>query len=561
MRHRTPQAVPLALIALVIIGAALRIYAYAGNPSLWLDEAALANNIIGRSFAGLLAPLTRQQVAPLGFLWLERGAVELFGTSEYALRLVPLLASLAALPLFAWIARRLLTPITSIFALALFAVAIPLIYFAAETKQYSLDVMIVLALFALVLRRRAPDESGARSRATSHGQGVALTLMGAIAPWLSQPSFFVLGGVALYLMLPLIHASQAERRRGASALAPTFTVWALSGAAATVQALAEVSAADRADLDRFWEHAFLPLSSGMMASVRWLGGTTHDVFVWLFPPLVSVAAIVLFVLGIVAIARRRDGTATLLLAPIILALLASALHAYPVSYRLLLFTTPSLFLATGAGAQWLLEMARSLGGAHANARATPESRDSRAGRLGLGAAASLAVLALLALMVARSAMAMIEIPFYREELRPVVRYLAQHHEKGDAVYVYYGATPAFEYYAARYDIPRSEYRLGRCERGDWRRYLDEIDALRGRRRVWFVLSHPFAKGGIREEALFMDYFSALGSRLDSVSTIGAELRLYDLGDADARDARSTLVPPISRDSSAAAIGCVGVVAN
>jgi hypothetical protein len=158
-------------------------------------------------------------------------------------------------------------------------------------------------------------------------------------------------------------------------------------------------------------------------------------------------------------------------------------------------------------------------------------------------------------------MAMIEIPFYREELRPVVRYLADHHEQGDAVYVYYGASPAFEYYAARFGIPRSEYRLGRCERGDWRRYLDEIDALRGQRRVWFVISHPFAKGGIREQALFMDYFAALGRQLDSVSKIGAELRLYDLGDAGARDARSTFVPPRSRDSSAAAIGCVGVVAN
>ena len=40
MRHRTALAVWVALITLVCIGAALRIYAFAGNPSLWLDEAA-----------------------------------------------------------------------------------------------------------------------------------------------------------------------------------------------------------------------------------------------------------------------------------------------------------------------------------------------------------------------------------------------------------------------------------------------------------------------------------------------------------------------------------------
>jgi hypothetical protein len=559
MKHRTAQAVSVALIALVVFGAALRIYSYAGNPSLWLDEAALAQNIIGRSFAGLLAPLDRQQVAPLGFLWLEKAAVSLFGTGEYALRLVPLLASLAALPLFAIVARRLLAPIAALFALALFATATPLLYFAAEMKQYSLDVAVVLALFALAFSPAGVTDRSPRGRAISSERLSALAIAGIVAPWLSQPSVFVLGGVALYLALPYIQGSTVERRGAARTLAPLFLLWALSGGASILRSLAEVTPADRADLDRFWERGFLPISHGPMAAVHWLGTTTHDVFTWLFPPVVAMAVIALFVLGTVALARRRDGSATLFLAPLALMLIASALRLYPVSFRLLLFTTPSLLVATGAGAGWLLSIARSPGASHPGADAAPHRFTWRTSPL--PSAATFAVCAVLALLAARTAMTMVEIPFYREELRPIVNYLTAHRASDDAIYVYYASAPAFSYYAARAGIPRSAYRIGSCSRDDWRHYVREVNELRGQPRVWFVLSHPFSKSGIREDSLFFQYFAAVGTQIDSASAVGAKLALYDLSSKVSRAVPASFVPPPSHDSSAADVGCVGAVTN
>jgi hypothetical protein len=561
MRHRTARAVTLALIVLVLFGAALRVYSYVSSPSLWLDEAALAQNVIGRSFAGLMAPLDRQQVAPLGFLWLEKAAVSLFGTSEYALRLVPLLASVVALPLFAIVARRLLAPIAAIFALALFAAATPLLYFAAEMKQYSLDVAVTLALFVLATSPRRESGEAKPADAGSHGRRLAaITIAGILAPWLSQPAVFALGGVALHLAIPFFRARSAgERRDAARPFLPVFALWALSGGASIVRSFAEVDTATRAALERFWERGFVPVSSGIMPSVRWLGATTHDVFAWLFPPLVAAIAIALFVLGIAALIRRSDGSASLLLAPLGFMLLASTLHLYPLSYRLLLFTTPSLLLTVGAGSEWLLKIARSLGTRRAHY--TKEPRGTRELANPRATAAALAVCAALALLAARSAMTMVEIPFYREELRPVVKYLAQHRQDHDAIYVYYASAPAFEYYAARYGIPRSTYRLGSCARDDWRRYLGEVDELRGRPRVWFVMSHPFNKGGVREDSLFLQYFATLGEAIDSTSAVGAELRLYDLSDASARTATASYVPTASRDSSSASMGCTGAVAR
>jgi hypothetical protein len=564
MVYRTARTASIALGALVVLGAALRIYSWIGNPSLWIDEAALARNIIDRGFHGLLAPLDAQQVAAPGFLWLEKLAITLFGTGERALRLVPLLASLASLPLFALIARRLLRPIAATFALSLFATATPLLFYASETKQYSLDVAIALALFLLAIRARGGG-SDVGARGDRHGplgsRLTGLAVLGTIAPWFSQPSVFALGGVGLYLAIPFFRArGAAERRATLRRLLPLFALWAIGGGASIARSIMQMDPTTRAALDNYWSHGFMPLGSGIVASATWLGGTTHDVFAWLFPPIAATITVALFVLGIAALIRRADGSASLLLAPLAFMLLASVLRLYPVSYRLLLFTAPSLLIAVGAGAEALLALARAPFEWKAGVRGHGARADG-GGAFAPAALVTIVICAGLALVAIRSAMAMVEIPFYREELRPLVSYLAEHRRADDTIYVYYGASPAFQYYAARDGIPASAYRLGSCERDDWRAYLSEMNELRERPRVWFVMSHGFRKAGIQEDSLFFRYFATLGSTTDSVSAVGAELRLYDLAAPAALPGSANFVPPLSGDSSLARIGCSGAVSE
>src|SRR4051812_18126770 len=131
---------------LIALGIVLRLARYLANRSLWLDEVLLARNILDRSFAGLLEPLGLNQGAPIGFLMLQKLAVMLLGPSEFALRLAPLLAGVASVPLFWWLARRMLDLPIAIFALALFSVCEPLIYYSSEAKQYGLDVTLALAI-------------------------------------------------------------------------------------------------------------------------------------------------------------------------------------------------------------------------------------------------------------------------------------------------------------------------------------------------------------------------------------------------------------------------------
>lgn len=109
--HRNQAWPRVALLATLALGIAARMAQYLSNRSLWLDEAYLALNILGRDFSGLLRPLDNHQIAPPLFLWAVKLAVSLWGDGEAILRLVPLIGGILTLPLFYWLARRVLGPL------------------------------------------------------------------------------------------------------------------------------------------------------------------------------------------------------------------------------------------------------------------------------------------------------------------------------------------------------------------------------------------------------------------------------------------------------------------
>ena len=150
-------------MAVIAAGVVARVAGYAYNRSLWCDEASLADNIVHRTLRELAAPLANEQGAPLGFLAIEKTVTLAFGTSEYALRLFPLVAALVSLPVFLAVARRTLPQRTMLFALALFALADPLVLRGGGE-----------AVFERCHDRLAPDLAGPRDApARTRSAGVA----------------------------------------------------------------------------------------------------------------------------------------------------------------------------------------------------------------------------------------------------------------------------------------------------------------------------------------------------------------------------------------------------
>lgn len=514
----TDRAFAWLSVALVAAGIALRLWQYLGASALWTDEATLANNIVGRTFAQLLlSPLGHNQAAPVGFLMIEKAAVTIFGANELALRAYPLACAILSLVLLWRVATRLLPPGGVPLALASFALAPLLIFHAAEVKQYSSDIALSLALLLVALRLNESETSAQMTMPRVAGAAAA----GALAVWLSQPAVLVVAGVGGALALGTLGA---RGRRPVASLAWIIGAWALSAIAATTVSLYHLTPASQQFMRTFWSDGFWPLSLRHPSSLAWpitrisllLGGQLG------IPTSVGLACALLAAAGIVATWKNEWRTSLLLAMPLFVALGASAAHLYPLAERLALFLLPSLLLLAAIGATELAAMARAKGGA----------------TIVLGLATTFA------LVVAAQALAAAPPVYRREEITPAISYLRQSSRASDASYIYYGAAPAYDFYAARDALP-ARATIGGCHRGDTEAYLREVDAFRGRARVWLLFAHELPRLG--ERAAMLAHLNAIGAALDSLVVTGRDtngqatyvrLYLYDLSASTAIDSTS-----------------------
>jgi hypothetical protein len=477
------------------LGAACRLAQYAANRSLWLDESFLALNVLQRDYSRLLQPLDYNQGAPVGFLWLTRALVGLLGSSEPVLRLAPLLAGLAALPLFALLLRRVTGGRPALVGFALFALAEPLIYYSAEFKQYSLDALAtVLGLWlgARLLDARLPP-----------GRWLLLGLGGAMLAWLSHPAAFTLFAVWSILLL-----RRLTRREHAAAIAVAAGGLLSAAGLLTLYLLNLRGLQANTVLQQTWRNAFFPLPPRSLPELLWLPRTLLWSFAYLSgrpltTPAGAVPAAIAAALALWGLGRslhRNPWQGALLHLPLAAAIAASALHAYPLSGRFLLFALPILLADCSEGLAGLQLLKR------------PHGRI-------LSALCALALLAPPASLAARHLVQ----PRLREEIRPLLEYLQDARKPGDALYVYYGATPAFLYYADRYQLPENLL-LGRESRRDPSRYLAEIHSLNRHRRIWLLFSHVYTGRGLDEELYITRSLGLIGPRRN---TTGASLYLLE----------------------------------
>lgn len=129
---------------------------YFDQRPLWHDEARVFYNIQHRTPGQILTqPLKEAQEFPRLYLVAIQKFAGLFDNSLLALRFFPFVFMMAALGLWLHLARQGLPSDRArvLFALS-WAASIPLIYYAAELKQYSMDVLAG-ALFLVFVRRQA----------------------------------------------------------------------------------------------------------------------------------------------------------------------------------------------------------------------------------------------------------------------------------------------------------------------------------------------------------------------------------------------------------------------
>lgn len=526
----------------MLIGAILRLWQYRVNSSLWIDELALTSNILDRPFTGLLHPLDYAQVAPVGFLFVEKSLTLWFGSSEYALRAFPLACGLASLFLFWGVAKRVLSGWGIPFAVGLFSLGIPFVYFSSQVKQYSSDVAAALLLLLAALETHR--------RGVTRGRALRLGALGALIAWFSQPAVFVMVGI---VGAQLIFTIKAREREVVRCFLIVSVLWAASAAAVSVHSLTSVSQVDRDYFQWFWSNGFMPMPPRTLAELAWLPGK----LTWVFgafgvglghtngglnyrwsPVFAAVAA-----WGFWTLWQQQRDAALFLLLPIMICIGLSAFSVYPFTARVIAFLIPYLLVATAAGASHLLTH-----WPHRIQFLFPAALGIFAGAPVHAAATSLP-------------------PSLIQHFRPVIQHVKEHRAGGDVIFVYYGAGLAFRYYAPKFRLSDDHVIYGRCHVGDPRHYLRELDALRGASRVWVVATHEQRTG---ELEMITGYLDRIGRRLDEVvvpatnrSPIEAAYGyLYDFSDLERLTSTSAeryepMLPPAT--GALAVWGCHGIV--
>lgn len=522
---------PVVLWVLVLIGIALHLIEYGHNRSLWVDEAGVAITVIERPYSELLPSSVEQgtdyaQTAPTGFLLAVKTGVNILGDSEYALKLIPVLGGILALVLFLKLAPQSVQPTAVPLAMLLLATSNALITLATSLKQYSLDVVftLLLALFFLKIL----------SRPFTIAQMGLWGLIGAVAIWCSHPVIFILASGSGLVFVIWAHQKQWQAIR-----LFWLPVGCWVGSFGIKYGLLLRRVTDNTEVRQFWSTEFMPFPPKSWEQVGWFGQTFFETlryalqlprpFMELLARLdATLASIVgtspslgaslktlsawvitdlfwlvvylviagLFIIGCVAMFTKNRRVFALISLTILLTLGASGVYAYPFGNRLILFLVPFLLLVMAEGTAFLF------------------SKHHVAG---------IACLGVLIFYPLSSAGSYILHPRIHEQARPVVKYLKEHRQSGDPVYVYYGGQQVFAYYARRFDLDPQGVIQGIASRDDWQQYLGDIDRLRGLPRVWLFFSHAY-----NEEAFFLAYLDSFGQRLETATDIRASVYLYNL---------------------------------
>jgi len=162
---RTDRATWLALAALTVLGAALRLHGLALQ-SLWNDELSSVAEFSQRGFLKLLGPRTPPDHVPgywMGmFIWSR-----VIGDSEALLRLPSALFGIAAIPAMFALGRRLYGNAEGLIAAGITAVAWLTVWYSQEARPYALLLAsVVWSVAFLIDLVRALRSGTAPRRAT-----------------------------------------------------------------------------------------------------------------------------------------------------------------------------------------------------------------------------------------------------------------------------------------------------------------------------------------------------------------------------------------------------------
>jgi len=467
------QILSVAFYFIIATGICLAIYQFLLGHSLWLDEAMLALNIIRRNFGELLKPLDYQQVAPIGFLFIEKIFTLVFGKHDFSLRIFPLISSLVSIPLYYLFVYQLTqSRVITLLATSMFSISNVFVKYATQAKQYPVDMFCAVAILYFSFRLRLQSRQSL----------VLFTLLGSIILWFSNVSVIMLFVIGLYLLY-----SEAYLKRNFKIFF-VLPWWVLSFVVYYV--LIIYAHPHTQFMQDFWQDAFLSIFPPSLDTGAFLiHGSEQVLSILGFGPFWFIPLAVLWVAVGFLIKERNLTLLFVCFTPIFVHLVLSAIKLYPFAGKLFIYFTPLLLLLFSVGIYRMFELVQ---------KKVPKLPSL------------VLILPVLIMFYPLS----LDFPHEKEEVKSSLMYLEQNIRDGDTIYIYSSTNPVFDFYTET-EFPESftEYKIVMGEGGhreDYTGHNDELLNLDG--KVWMLFSHVYQN----EEKYMLGVLLSNGSEIIDV---------------------------------------------
>ncbi|MCB9251750.1 MAG: glycosyltransferase family 39 protein [Flavobacteriales bacterium] len=449
--------------------------------SLWSDEAKLALNITDRSWTGLLKALDHNQVAPIGYLMLEKTFSLIFGNSDWSMRIVSIVSFFVSVYFFLSITVFIFKDkLTSLYATTFYATTILVVSYSAEVKQYMTDVVVGLTLTyyaILYIEGKLKDKWWLYS------------IIGVIAIWLSNVAVLLLFLIGLYILYTEFKASKRNysfilKVPGSWLISFIFYYYAFIDGHPSTKFMVE-----------YWQNAGAFISHDVLDATFYRSVSSK--FTLFFEMMnFSVYSMVFLpfpVIGLYKLYRKVPGYFYLLISPFVLHLIIAYFKIYPFSKRMILYQFPNFVLILFYGFSVILNFFQKYK----------------------------ALNFLFPLLISSNIFMLFRygFPIEKEEIKKSMSYIRSNYTEGEKIYVYYGATPAFQFYRDLFGpetgITDKDIVLTSSNRNNWSKYQKPISGLNS--SVWILFSHVTHKrneNDEKEDEYIVNKFTERGFLID-----------------------------------------------
>jgi hypothetical protein len=328
-----------------------------------------------------------------------------------------------------------------------------------------------------------------------------LAVAGFFALWFSHPAVFILAGIGLTLAIICLE------RRDLKSLGYVLGVgllWLATLGLLYLLILKDIK--QNAYMQEYWQGAFLPIPP--WSDPGWLGRSlTENIGLQFGLPYAVYFVFFLMLAGWLALWQTGRNYAMAFGWILLITLFASALKLYPVFERMILFLIPVGLILVGKSVEFI------------------DQRMHNPRWLGGTLAAVLTVFLVFG-PIRTSGSYFLE-PKYYEHIRPSMGVLQESWRQGDVMYVSNGAVPAFVFYAPAYGLSGVDYiSNARQDYKDPANIAAQLDSLKGKSRVWVLLSHVYESGDFNEKDFVLDTLRMNGKIRREFRVPGTSVYLY-----------------------------------